>query len=77
MATIFEVLQNAKLSLAVHRHEFGERIGRQQLINAVTLLEKGYELDDDADVLFDEYGMLECIPCKDPNQDVRVNISEN
>lgn len=52
--TIFEVLQNAQYNLS-ENGVLGIEIAKNQLNNAVGLLEQGYELEDD----FDESMKLE------------------
>lgn len=52
--TILEVLQNAQYNLS-ENGTFGIEIAKNQLNNAVGLLEEGYELEDD----FDESMKLE------------------
>lgn len=46
--SIFEVLQNAQYNLN-ENGAFGIEIAKNQLNNAVGLLERGYELEDDFD----------------------------
>jgi|TARA_R110000782_G_scaffold262077_1_gene353994 hypothetical protein len=64
--TIFEALQNAKHNLGnvkilgIHFLPMIE----SQLNNAVTLLEKGYDLEDEVEPLLEEFGDVEKVPNK-------------
>ena len=40
-------------------------MGKEQLHNAVTLLEKGYSLEDNLDELLEKHGSAESVPEKD------------
>ena len=62
--TIMEVLQNAKFNLAEASHPAQRRIGINQLSNAVTLLEKGYGLYDNFDLVLGEYDDIDSVPDK-------------
>lgn len=62
--TIFEALQNAKVNLVEQQNVVGTVVGREQLSNAVTLLEKGYGLEDNIDTIVDEHGSAEKAPDK-------------
>lgn len=63
--TILEALQNAKINLIDNRHSiFASAIGREQLSNAVELLEKGYSVYDEVDPLLEKYGNAESVPEK-------------
>ena len=48
-----EALQNAQYNLVRGGHAFQEAIGKQQLNNAVILLEKGYKLSDEVEPLIE------------------------
>lgn len=61
MTTILEALQNANCNIK-ENGIVGVLIGGSQLNNAVVLLEKGYDLHDDVEKIFDEYGDLENVP---------------
>ena len=63
-ATIMEALQNAKHNLVETNHAIGAMLGKDQLKNAVTLLEKGYSLYDEVEPLLEEYGSVENVPGK-------------
>lgn len=63
--TILETLQNAKINLIENGNtQIGQMIGRCQLQNAITLLEKGYSIDDEVDPLLEEYGDVNHVPHK-------------
>lgn len=64
MATILETLQNAKHNLNTSSEGMQRGIGLSQLNNAVELLEKGYNLQDDIDELIEEFGEFDDIPDK-------------
>lgn len=63
--TILEALQNAQFNLV---EQFipgiSDRLGREQLTNAVELLNKGYGLHDEVEPLLEKYGSLEAVPDK-------------
>lgn len=64
--TILEALQNAKINLVDNRgHGFAEVLGREQLRNAVELLEKGYPLRTMVDPLLEQYGDVHLVPDAD------------
>ena len=63
MTTIFEALQNAKHNLQ-GSYYLQVEIGKEQLHNAVTLLEKGYGVNDEIDPLLAKYGTVEDVPEK-------------
>lgn len=66
MATILEALQNANYNLDnAMKMQALLPIVKAQLNNAVTLLEKGYNLDDDIETVVQIYGLLEDVPDKD------------
>ena len=67
--TILETLQNANhnFSNTSKGGEFGVLLAKEQLHNAVTLLEKGYSLNDEADSLIDMHGSVDDVPNKDFN----------
>lgn len=63
MVTILEALQNAKCNLVDNKGvAFAETMGRQQLYNAVTLLEKGYPLTDSIDPILEAFPVIEDAP---------------
>ena len=61
MTDILETLENAEYNLA---HPIGPSlvIARNQLHNALTLLEKGFKLETDVDKILAEYGNVENVP---------------
>ncbi len=67
MATILEALQNANYNIDNVR-KLGMAmlpLVKGQLNNAVVLLEKGYDLEDEVEPLLDEYGSVEDVPEKE------------
>jgi hypothetical protein len=66
MATILEALQNARHNLMPPVHPLQGGIGYRQLKNAVALLEKGYDLEDEIDELLADHGCAEDVPEKQP-----------
>lgn len=64
--TLLEVLQNAQINLVENAHTgIGLTIGKEQLKNAITLLEKGYGIDDDFDTIMGEHENVAEVPDKD------------
>ncbi len=61
--TILEALQNADYNLQ-HNGAVTLPIAKNQLHNAVVLLEKGYTLDDEVEPLLEKYGDVESVPEK-------------
>ncbi len=61
MATILEALQNANYNI---KSGIGISLmfAKDQLNNAVTLLEKGYTLETDIEELLEEYEFFENVP---------------
>jgi hypothetical protein len=63
MATIFEALQNAHHNLQqTNRSNIGIMLAKNQLRNAVILLEKGYYLYDDVDMILEEFDDVSKVP---------------
>jgi hypothetical protein len=64
--SIMEALMNADANLknASMMNPFVMKITKEQLHNAVTLLEKGYSLTDEVEPLLEKYGKLENVPEK-------------
>jgi hypothetical protein len=63
--TIFEELQNANINLQnAKRGMYLLPLAMTQLNNAVVLLEKGYDLYDEVEPLFEKYGSVENVPEK-------------
>lgn len=61
--TIFDALQNADYNLQ-HNISIGVEIGKNQLHNAVVLLDKGYGLNEAIDDLIEKYENIEDAPEK-------------
>ncbi len=61
--SILEALQNANYNLA-ENGQLGLVIAKQQLHNAVTLLEKGYGIDELVEEIIDQHGSIENGPNK-------------
>lgn len=63
--TILEALQNAEINLINNRAiGLARELGKSQLHNAITLLEKGYDPGDLVDPLLEAYPNLEDAPRK-------------
>jgi len=61
--SILEILQNARINLIENGDTMiGKMLGKEQLNNAVTLLEKGYPLDEDFDQIMDKYESVNDVP---------------
>ena len=65
--TIIEALENAEMNL-----ENVKRIGlailpmaQEQLHNAIVLLDKGYDIEDEVEPLLRQYGSVENVPDKE------------
>ena len=69
MTSILDALQNAKVNLCEGKISFQIEIGKSQLKNAVTLLEKGYSLNESIDDLLELYPNVEDAPDKSENED--------
>jgi len=63
--TIMEALQNAKFNLVDQPHAIALMIGKEQLSNAVILLEKGYDLGEEVEPLLEKYGSIDKVPEKE------------
>lgn len=64
--SILEALQNASLNLDNVKY-LGPAIlplAKEQLDNAIVLLEKGYDIDDQVEPLLEKYGSVEAVPAK-------------
>ncbi len=59
--TILEALQNADFNLQ-NFSEIGFLFAREQLHNAVILLEKGYGIYEEIEPLLEQYGTFENVP---------------
>jgi len=62
-ATIIEVLENADYNLQ-KSNEIGLMFAKEQLHNAVELLNKGYGLYDEVEPLLEKYGDIDSVPDK-------------
>lgn len=62
--TIFESLMNADHNIR-HGTAIGMVFAVDQLHNAVTLLEKGYSLQDEVEPLLEKFGSLDSVPVKE------------
>lgn len=62
--SILEALQNADYNIT-NNGVLGANIAKRQLHNAVTLLEKGYSLDDEVEPLLEQYGEVDSVPDKE------------
>ena len=68
--TILEVLESAKINISNgKRIPVALNIAEEQLINAITLLEKGYNPFDDFDEIVDKYGSVEEAKEKETSND--------
>lgn len=61
--TILEALQNAEYNFN-QDHAIGIPIAKEQLHNAIELLDKGYSIYEKVDPLLDKYGKVENVPDK-------------
>lgn len=59
--SIFEAFQNANYNIQ-NNGAIGIMMGKDQLNNAVTLLEKGYSLEHEVEPLLDEFGHVNAVP---------------
>jgi len=62
--TILEALQNADINIR-QNGALGLMFAKDQLHNAVILLEKGYGLYEEVEPLLEEYGEVEDVPSKE------------
>lgn len=64
--TILEALQNANANLKTARFfPIVLDLAKEQLNNAVVLLEKGYGIDDYVEPLLEQYGDVDSVPEKE------------
>ncbi len=64
-ATILEALQNAQFNLVDQRIQgITDKIGAEQLNNAIVLLEKGYSINDEVEPLLSGYNSVNEVPDK-------------
>lgn len=59
--SILEALQNADYNLQ-NNGAFGVILAREQLHNAVVLLEKGYELHEEVEPFLERWGNIDLVP---------------
>jgi hypothetical protein len=59
--TILEALQNADYNLQ-QNGGIGAMIAKEQVHNAVVLIEKGYDLNEEIEPLLDTHGEVENVP---------------
>ncbi len=64
MATILDLLKSAKSKIQASNKTLVITIGLEQLSAAVTLLEKGYSIDDDVDEIIRNVDDLDEVPEK-------------
>jgi hypothetical protein len=62
--TILEALQNADYNIQ-NNDRFGLVFAKEQLHNAVSLLDKGYDLEDEMDEILENYPNIQDVPEKD------------
>ncbi len=62
--TVMDALRNANYNINGEIGPLGMTIGKEQLGNAMAILQKGYELDEDIDALVERFGAIESIPDK-------------
>lgn len=62
--SILEALQNADYNIQ-NNGSVGAMFAKEQLHNAVTLLEKGYGLDDEVEPLLEKHGKVSEVPEKE------------
>ncbi len=61
--TILEALENAYFNLCEQKIPgISDVIGKEQLRNAITLLEKGYSAGAEVEPLIEQYGTVENVP---------------
>lgn len=60
--SIMEALQNADYNLQNNAAIGGLMLAKDQLHNAVTLLDKGYGLEDEVEALLEKYGSVADVP---------------
>ena len=62
--SILETLLNADINLR-NQDSLGYWLAKEQLHNAVTLLNNGYSIWDEVDPLLEKYGKVEDVPAKE------------
>jgi len=60
--TILETLLNADYNFRRYYNDVAHRLAKEQLHNAVTLLDKGYSLYDKLEPLLEQFGNVESVP---------------
>lgn len=63
MTTILEALQNAEYNICQRDNKFSYEIGKDQLHNAIALLDKGYNPNDEMETLIGD-GSVADVPDK-------------
>lgn len=63
--SIYEALWNANYNLR-NNGMIGLALAKDQLNNAVVLLEKGYELHEEVEPLLEKYGDVKSVPEREP-----------
>lgn len=62
--TILEALQNAEYNFS-QKHGFSLGVAKEQLHNAIGLLERGYGIYDNVEPLLEKHGAVENVPNKE------------
>jgi hypothetical protein len=63
--SIMEALQNANYNLGnIHKMPMLMPVVKEQLNNAITLLDKGYSIWDEVEPLLEQYGSVDDVPDK-------------
>ena len=62
--TVLEALLNADYNLQ-SSGSIGVMLAKEQIHNAVVLLEKGYSVDEEVEPLLEKYGEVENVPVKE------------
>lgn len=75
MSTIRDTLENANYNLQ-NNGKIGESLGKQQLHNAVTLIEKGYSLETDIDELLSIHKSIENIPNRKSSKSISKLVEQ-
>lgn len=63
--SILEALQNADYNLNNSVLPIQVTLGKDQLHNAVVLLDNGYSLEDEVEPLLEKYGSIDRVPRKE------------
>lgn len=62
--SVFEALENADYNLQ-NNGQMGAMFAKDQLHNAVELIKKGYNLEEEVEPLLDKYGSIDQVPEKE------------